>query len=204
MEGCLVIPEAQHRCYWCDGSALYQHYHDTEWGFPVVDDTRLFEKICLEGFQSGLSWLTILRKRENFRAAFHQFDLATVARFTEKDVARLLADAGIVRHRGKIEAAINNARCAEKLLESQASLAAYFWQFEPALSSRPQQLNAQTLKAMTQSKESVALSKDLKQRGWQFVGPTTMYAFMQAIGLVNDHEQGCYVRQAAEMARLKL
>ena len=201
MEGCLNITQAPYRCYWCDDSELYQRYHDTEWGFPVIDDTRLFEKICLEGFQSGLSWLTILRKRENFRAAFKQFDISSVARFTEKDVMRLLADVGIVRHQGKIEAAINNARCAEKLLESHSSLAAYFWQFEPHPNTRPQKLDAGTLKTMTQSKESVALSKDLKHKGWQFVGPTTIYAFMQAMGLVNDHEEACHVRQAALIAR---
>jgi DNA-3-methyladenine glycosylase I len=192
-----------HRCFWCDGSQIYQDYHDTEWGFPVVDDTRLFEKICLEGFQAGLSWLTILRKRENFRAAFYQFDIASVARFTEKDIARLLADAGIVRHRAKIEAAINNARCAEKILES-STLATYFWQFEPNPKSRPQLFDAATLKALTQTKESIALSKDLKQKGWQFVGPTTMYAFMQAMGLLNDHEQDCHVQQAALRARAEI
>ena len=204
MEGCLNLKAVPHRCYWCDDSELYQQYHDTEWGFPVIDDTRLFEKICLEGFQSGLSWLTILRKRENFRAAFKQFDISSVARFTEKDVMRLLADVGIVRHQGKIEAAINNARCAETLLESHSSLAAYFWQFEPDPQTRPHQLDIATLKGMTQSKESMALSKDLKQKGWQFVGPTTMYAFMQAMGLVNDHEQDCHVRQAALNARAGL
>ena len=204
MEGGLNITQTVHRCYWCDDSELYRHYHDTEWGFPVVDDTRLFEKICLEGFQSGLSWLTILRKRENFRAAFKQFDISSVARFTERDVRRLMADAGIVRHQGKIEAAINNARCAEQLLESHSSLAAYFWQFEPEPKTRPHQLDVATLKTMTQSKESLALSKDLKQRGWRFVGPTTMYAFIQAMGLVNDHEQGCHVRQLALAARANM
>lgn len=204
MEGSLNTSQAPRRCYWCDDSELYQQYHDTEWGFPVLDDTRLFEKICLEGFQSGLSWLTILRKRENFRAAFKQFDVSSVARFTEKDVTRLLADAGIVRHQGKIEAAINNARCAEKMLESHSSLAAYFWQFEPDPKSRSQSLDAATLKNLTQSKESLALSKDLKKRGWQFVGPTTMYAFMQAMGLVNDHEQNCHVRQIALEARANI
>jgi DNA-3-methyladenine glycosylase I len=204
MEGGLDITQTVHRCYWCDGSELYQQYHDTEWGFPVMDDTRLFEKVCLEGFQSGLSWLTILRKRENFRAAFKRFDISSVARFTEKDVRRLMADAGIVRHQGKIEAAINNARCAEKLLESHSSLATYLWQFEPEPKTRPHQLDAATLKTMMQSKESLALSKDLKQKGWQFVGPTTMYAFMQAMGLVNDHEQGCHVRQLALAARANI
>ena len=161
MEGCLNITQAPHRCYWCDDSELYQRYHDTEWGFPVVDDTLLFEKICLEGFQSGLSWLTILRKRENFRAAFNQFDISQVARFTEKDVTRLLADAGIVRHQGKIEAAINNARCAEKLLQSESSLATYFWRFEPQAASRPQVFDADTLKILTQSKEPIVTGKQI-------------------------------------------
>ena len=189
------------RCFWVDDSQIYRDYHDREWGFPVYNDTRLFEKICLEGFQSGLSWLTILRKRENFRAAFAGFDVAQVARFTDKDVERLLGDAGIVRHRGKIEAAINNARCAEKLLESERSLAAYFWKFEPSASSRPKRITRDTLRAMTQNAESVALSKDLKKRGWKFVGPTTMYAFMQAMGLVNDHLEGCGARAAALQMR---
>ncbi|MEY3650784.1 MAG: DNA-3-methyladenine glycosylase 1 [Pseudomonadota bacterium] len=192
------------RCFWCNDSQLYRDYHDIEWGFPVVDDTRLFEKICLEGFQSGLSWLTILRKRKNFRLAFNRFDIASVAQFTQKDIERLMADAGIVRHLGKIEAAINNARCAEKLLESESSLAAYFWRFEPEPNSRPQTFDVNTLKTLTQSKESIALSKDLKKRGWKFVGPTTMYAFMQAMGLVNDHEDGCHVREAALEARRQL
>ena len=189
------------RCFWVDGSQIYRDYHDTEWGFPVFNDTRLFEKICLEGFQSGLSWITILKKRENFRAAFAGFDIARVARFGEKDVERLVQDAGIIRHRGKIEAAINNARCAEQLLESENSLAAYFWKFEPSAASRPQTITRDTLRSMTQCAESVALSKDLKKRGWKFVGPTTMYAFMQAMGLVNDHEETCWVRQSALNAR---
>ena len=190
-----------HRCFWCNDTQIYRDYHDTEWGFPVLDDTRLFEKICLEGFQSGLSWLTILRKRENFRLAFNGFDIPSVARFTQKDVERLVMDAGIIRHRGKIEAAINNARCAETLLESESSLAAYFWRFEPEAASCPKVFDVASLKALTQSKESIDLSKDLKKRGWQFVGPTTMYAFMQAMGLVNDHEEVCHVREAAFEAR---
>lgn len=190
-----------HRCFWCNDSQIYRDYHDTEWGFPVIDDTRLFEKICLEGFQSGLSWFTILKKRENLRLAFKGFDIASVARFSEKDVERLVIDAGIIRHRGKIEAVINNAKCVEKLLESESSLATYFWRFEPEVSSRPQAFNVASLKTLTQSKESVALSKDLKKRGWKFVGPTTMYAFMQATGLVNDHEENCYVHHAALEAR---
>jgi DNA-3-methyladenine glycosylase I len=168
-----------------------------------VDDTCLFEKICLEGFQSGLSWITILRKRENFRAAFHQFDIPTVARLDDKDIERLMGDTGIVRHRGKIQAAINNARCAEKMLES-SSLASYFWQFEPSSKARTQKFDVASLKALKQSKESIALSKDLKKRGWQFVGPTTMYAFMQAMGLVNDHEEDCNVREVAFEARRRL
>ena len=192
------------RCFWVDESQIYRDYHDHEWGFPVVEDRRLFEKICLEGFQAGLSWITILKKRENFRAGFANFDMAQVARFGDADVARLLADAGIVRHRGKIEAAINNARCAEKLLESERSLAAYFWKFEPTPASRPKQIDRETLRGMGQSAESLALSKDLKKRGWKFVGPTTMYAFMQAMGLVNDHEDACFVRQAALKARKAL
>jgi DNA-3-methyladenine glycosylase I len=192
------------RCFWVDGSQIYRDYHDSEWGFPVSDDRRLFEKICLEGFQAGLSWITILKKRENFRAGFANFEMEKVARFGEKDTSRLLADAGIVRHRGKIEAAINNARCAEKLLESEKSLASYFWKFEPSAKSRPTRITRETLRSMTQSAESLALSKDLKQRGWKFVGPTTMYAFMQAMGLVNDHEETCFVRAAVLEARDKL
>ena len=192
------------RCFWCDGSQIYCDYHDHEWGFPVVDDTRLFEKMCLEGFQSGLSWLTILKKREGFRAAFQGFDVERVARFTESDVKRLLQDAAIVRHRGKIEAVIHNARCMSDLLDSEKSFASYLWKFEPSDASRPQRMTRESLRAMTQSPESVALSKDLKRRGFKFVGPTTMYALMQAMGLVNDHEEGCHVRQAALQARLAL
>ena len=163
----------------------------------MLDDTRLFEKICLEGFQSGLSWLTILRKRDHFRAAFKGFDIATVARFDDTDVARLVNDAGIVRHRGKIAAAINNAQCAERLLEKEPSLAAYFWRFEPTPASRPKAITEAVLRQMAQTPESVALSKDLKRQGWKFVGPTTMYAFMQAMGMVNDHQEGCHVRDLA-------
>jgi len=189
------------RCGWCGTLEDYCHYHDHEWGFPVDDDRRLFEKLCLEGFQSGLSWLTILRKRENFRLAFANFEIETVARFGERDIQRLLADAGIVRHRGKIEAAINNAQRACELLESEASLAAYFWRFEPHPSSRPKRITPEALRTMTTSLESVALSKDLKKRGWKFVGPTTMYALMQAMGLVNDHQEGCSTRDAVLKAR---
>ena len=195
------LSEQPTRCFWVDGSQIYRDYHDSEWGFPVYEDRRLFEKICLEGFQSGLSWITILKKRENFRIGFANFDMGKVARFGDKDIERLMKDAGIVRHRGKIEAAINNARCAEKLLESENSLAAYFWKFEPPPKSRPQRIIRETLGSMTQCAESVALSKDLKKRGWKFVGPTTMYAFMHAMGLVNDHEETCCVRAAALQAR---
>jgi DNA-3-methyladenine glycosylase I len=189
------------RCAWSGSDPLYVRYHDQEWGFPVADDRRLFEKICLEGFQSGLSWLTILRKRENFRAAFRAFDRERVARFGARDVARLLKDAGIVRHRGKIESTINNARKARELAREHSSLASFFWSFEPAASDRPKRLTWPVLTTMAQTPASIALSKDLKQRGWTFVGPTTAYAFMQAMGLVNDHLDGCAIQTQAEHAR---
>ncbi len=196
-----ATPAEVKRCAWCDGSDLYRHYHDHEWGFPVGDDKRLFEKVCLEGFQAGLSWITILRKREAFRAAFHGFDIARMAHMGEADVQRLLADPGIVRHRGKIEAAIHNAGCAQRLLETEDSLASYFWRFEPDASARPRRITRAELATLTQTSASEALSKDLKRRGWKFVGPTTMYAFLQAMGVVNDHEEGCHVREAALQAR---
>jgi len=192
------------RCAWCQGTPSYRHYHDHEWGFPVTDDRRLFEKICLEGFQSGLSWLTILNKRENFRRAFDQFDAERVARYTQSDIDRLLADAGIVRHRGKIESTINNAQRVLELRREFGSLAAYAWRHEPAAKTRPRHVTWAALKAMTTSAESVALSKDLKKRGWTFVGPTTVYAFMQAMGLVNDHVKGCSARESALSARTRL
>jgi DNA-3-methyladenine glycosylase I len=188
------------RCLWGDSPEIYRAYHDNEWGFPVRDDRRLFEKLCLEGFQAGLSWLTILRKRENFRAAFAGFDFEKVARFSERDVERLLGDAGIIRHRGKIEATINNAQRALELVEAEGSLASYVWRFEPEAASRPATLTWPALLEMAQTPESKALSKDLKRRGWRFVGPTTVYAFMQAMGLVNDHVEGCASRPAAERA----
>ncbi len=190
-------PDGKIRCAWCTSAPEYPAYHDTEWGFPVDDDIRLFEKICLEGFQSGLSWLTILRKRENFRSAFQGFDFSRVAKFGERDVERLLGDAGIIRHRGKIEAAINNAQRALEMVESEGSLAAYFWRHEPdpANLGKPQSVST--------SPESIALSKDLKKRGWKFVGPTTVYAFMQAMGLINDHAEGCFARPRAAAARKK-
>ncbi len=193
------------RCWWCgEDDELYRNYHDTEWGFPVTDDIRLFEKICLEGFQSGLSWITILRKRENFRAAFAGFDFHKVAHFTEEDVERLVQDAGIIRHRGKIEATINNAKRAIELQKEFGSLAAYFWHFEPTADQRPDQLNYETLSQIGQTDLSKQMSKDLKKRGWKFVGPTTCYAFMQAMGLVNDHLDGCFKREEVLNARAKL
>ena len=172
-------PDGKPRCGWCAAAPEFFAYHDNEWGFPVDDDRRLFEKLSLEGFQSGLSWRTILAKRENFRAAFHGFDFDRVARFGARDVARLLKDAGIVRHRGKIEAVINNARCAQDLVKREGSLAAFFWRYTDAK----------------------ALAKDLKKLGWTFVGETTVYAFMQAMGLVNDHAEACVIRAKVERAR---
>ena len=189
------------RCWWCGGDDLYRDYHDREWGRPVADDRRLFEKICLEGFQSGLSWLTILRKRENFRAAFDGFDFHTVASYGETDVERLLGDAGIIRHRGKIEATINNAVRAIELVQEAGSLAAFFWRYETPLENRPERLNRAALAGLAQTDMSRALSKDLKKRGWKFVGPTTCYAFMQAMGLVNDHLEGCTFRAEVEAER---
>lgn len=200
-EGLVKGEDGKRRCFWQRSGLDYQDYHDREWGRPVVDDIRLFEKICLEGFQSGLSWLTILRKRENFRRAFAGFDFNRVARFTERDVERLLSDAGIVRHRGKIESTINNAQRARDLVAEAGSLAAYFWRFEPNPKTRPKRFDRQMLNAMSTSPESVTLSKDLKKRGWSFVGPTTVYAFMQAMGLVNDHMTGCFCRAEAERER---
>ncbi len=191
------------RCFWAGSDPLYARYHDEEWGFPVADDRRLFEKICLEGFQSGLSWLTILRKRDNFRAAFRGFAFDAVARFGGRDVARLLKDAGIVRHRGKIESTLNNARRARELAEEEGSLAAYFWSFEPSPADRPKRLTWPILKAMAKTPASIALSRDLKKRGFTFVGPTTAHAFMQAMGLVNDHVEGCAVRELVEKARAR-
>ena len=192
------------RCWWCAATPEYRDYHDREWGFPVTDDRRLFEKICLEGFQSGLSWLTILRKRESFRAAFAGFDFEKVASFGEADIERLLADSGIVRHRGKIVSTLNNARRACELVEEKGSLRSYFWSFEPSPSRRPARIDAQTVATLNTSPESVALSKDLKKRGFTFVGPTTAYAFMQAMGLVNDHLESCHVRPASLLARQTL
>jgi DNA-3-methyladenine glycosylase I len=199
--GLFAAEDGRPRCFWCAASPAYRHYHDTEWGFPVDDDRRLFEKLCLEGFQSGLSWLTILNKREAFRKAFADFDAKKVARFGEHDVARLLGDAGIVRHRGKIESTINNARRVLELREEFGSLAAYAWRFEPRPGGRPKRMTLAALKKLGSSPESTAMSKDLKKRGWSFVGPTTVYAFMQAMGLVNDHLPGCDAREPCERER---
>jgi DNA-3-methyladenine glycosylase I len=188
-------PDGKPRCRWCGAVPELLSYHDTEWGVPVADDWRLFEKLSLEGFQSGLSWRTILAKRENFRAAFHDFDFDRIARFTENDVERLLKDTGIIRHRGKIEAVVNNARRARELFGREGSLAAFIWRFEPDPS---QVAEPQTV---TTSAEAVALSKDLKKLGWKFVGPTTVYAFMQSMGLINDHVEECVMRGEVERAR---
>ena len=190
-------PDGKARCRWCNAAPEFLAYHDKEWGFPVNDDYRLFEKICLEGFQSGLSWRTILAKRENFRKAFDDFDFNKIAKFGKRDLNRLLKDEGIVRHRGKIEAVINNAKRAQELVKQEGSLAAYFWRHEPALKDLGKPQTAST------SEASIALSKDLKRRGWKFVGPTTAYAFMQAMGLINDHVTGCVTRAKVEQARKK-
>ena len=190
-----------HRCAWCQVTPFYRRYHDTEWGFPVADEHRLFEKICLEGFQAGLSWLTILNKRENFRSAFANFDAEKIAHFNDDDVKRLMGDVGIVRHTGKIASVINNAKRVIELRREFGLLGAYVWKMEPEDSNRPPRITLEAVKALPISAASVALSKDLKKRGWTFVGPTTMYAFMQAMGLVNDHLEGCASRQAALQAR---
>ncbi|MFC1664173.1 DNA-3-methyladenine glycosylase I [Pseudomonadota bacterium] len=183
------------RCKWCDAAPEFLDYHDTEWGFPVSDDRRLFEKLCLEGFQSGLSWRTILTKRENFRSAFHNFDFDKISKFTQRDISSLLNDQGIVRHRGKIEAVINNAKRAKELVKKEGSLAAFFWCYEPDPTklAKPQPVST--------SAESILLSKDLKKLGWKFVGPTTAYAFMQAMGVINDHVADCVIRKKVERAR---
>ena len=183
------------RCRWCGAAPEFLGYHDTEWGFPVSDDHRLFEKLSLESFQSGLSWRTILAKRENFRAAFHDFDFDRIARFTQRDIDRLLKDKGIVRHRGKIEAVINNARRAQELIKQEGSLAIFIWRYEPDAKKLAKPQTAST------SAESIALSKDLKKQGWKFVGPTTVYAFMEAMGLINDHVEDCVIRAKVERAR---
>ncbi len=198
-DGVAVGEDGVARCWWADSAPEYRAYHDTEWGFPVSDDVRLFEKLSLEGFQAGLSWLTILRKREAFRRAFAGFDFRVVARFGKEDVTRLMGDAAIVRHRGKIEAVINNASRAVGLVESEGSLGHYLWTFEP--DAPGEALDRAGLAERSVTLESRALAGDLKRRGWRFVGPTTVYAFMQAMGLVNDHLTGCFARAAVERAR---
>lgn len=195
MSDSFVGPDGLHRCRWCASTPEYLAYHDHEWGMPVSDDVRLFEKICLEGFQSGLSWRTILIKRDNFRRAFLGFDFNKLTRFDDVDVVRLLQDEGIVRHRGKIEAVIHNAARAQELVAEAGSLAAFFWRFEPQTTGQPEPQTVST------TPESTALSKELKRRGWKFVGPTTVYAFMQAMGMVNDHARDCAIRIQAEQAR---
>lgn len=195
MNTTIVGPDGQSRCSWCGAAPEFLDYHDIEWGFPVSDDYRLFEKLCLEGFQSGLSWRTILSKRDNFRAAFHNFDFNKIAGFTQHDIDRLLKNEGIVRHRGKIEAVINNARKARELVDREGSLAAFIWRYEP---DKKQTMEPQTAST---SAESTALSKNLKKMGWKFVGPTTVYAFMQAMGLINDHVAHCVIRNKVERAR---
>lgn len=201
--GLVEGPDGSLRCFWAGAHADYVEYHDHEWGFPVGDDRKLFEKICLEGFQSGLSWLTILRKRENFRDAFDGFEIDRVAAYNRRDVERLLGNRGIVRHRGKIEAAINNARRAREMAARHGSLAAFFWQWEPGEESRPDRIDHPTLLTLTRSAESVAMARELKRQGWRFVGPTTAYAFMQAMGLVNDHIEGCCSRAQVEASRAR-
>lgn len=195
MSAVYVAPDGQPRCGWCGATPDFLPYHDNEWGYPVKDDRRLFEKLCLESFQSGLSWRTILAKRENFRLAFEQFDFDKVSRFTVSDVERLLGNEGIVRHRGKIEAVINNARRAREMVEQEGALATFFWRYEPAPDALHEPQTAST------SAASVACSKELKKRGWKFVGPTTVYAFMQAMGLINDHIESCVFREPVERAR---
>lgn len=197
MSATIPGPDGRPRCRWCAAAPEFFAYHDAEWGFPVGEDRRLFEKLALEGFQSGLSWRTILAKRENFRAAFHNFDFQRIARYTARDVERLLGNAGIVRHRGKIEAVINNAQRMPALLDEFGSLAAFMWKHEPDPASLPPPQSATT------SAESIALSKALKKRGWAFVGPTTLYAFMQAMGLINDHAADCVTRAEVDAARAR-
>ncbi len=197
MSSTVVGADGKPRCRWCAAAPEFFDYHDKEWGYPVNDDIRLFEKLCLESFQSGLSWRTILAKRENFREAFHGFDFEKMAKFKEKDIERLLKDEGIVRHRGKIKAVINNAQRAIELVKEEGSLAAYFWSFEPDKNDQVEPQSAST------SNESVALAKALKKKGWKFVGPTTVYAFLQAMGLINDHVEGCIIRSKVESTRDK-
>ncbi len=201
LTGVIAGQDGVPRCWWCVGDPLYQRYHDREWGRPVKNDRYLFEKICLEGFQSGLSWLTILRKRENFRKAFKGFDIDAVGRFNARSVSALLRDPGIVRNRAKIESTINNARRCAALVDEFGSLAAYVWSFEPPTRSRPRRLDRKALLELPISEQAKAMSKDLKRRGWSFVGPTTLYAFMEAVGMVNDHLSQCHFHDEVEELR---
>jgi len=200
-DGLIVGNDEKPRCWWPSDDAEYIRYHDEEWGMPVKDDIRLFEKICLEGFQAGLSWITILRKRDNFRVAFDGFDFNIVKNYTDADIERLVKDAGIIRHRGKIKSVINNANQVLKIIDEFGSFAIYIWQFEQPEETRPQKCDYETLSQITTSLESTALSKNLKKRGFSFVGPTTCYAFMQSMGMVNDHVEGCHCREKVENAR---
>lgn len=200
-EGLLREADGRCSCRWHGGIPEYVDYHHREWGRPTADETRLFEKICLEGFQSGLSWITILRKREAFRRGFAGFDAERVAEFGPADVERLVGDAGIVRHRGKIESVINNARRMLEMRVAEGSLAAFVWRHEPTPADRPPRLDLATLMSMPRTEESTALSKALRKRGWSFVGPTTIYAFMQAVGIVDDHIEGCWCRAECEAER---
>lgn len=200
-DGLITGEDGRPRCFWHGNRDDYRAYHDNEWGRPVDNDIRLFEKICLEGFQSGLSWLTILRKRDNFRRAFAGFDFEKLAGFGQADIDRLLFDEGIVRHRGKIASTINNARRAVEMAEAEGSLAAWFWKFEPTADERPQTIDYATLRSLGSTETSTRISRELKKRGWSFVGPTTVYAFMQAMGMVNDHIEGCCIRGECEAAR---
>lgn len=196
-----LAPDGAPRCFWASGPDQMLRYHDDEWGMPVDDDVRLLEKLCLEGFQSGLSWRTILLKRDNFRLAFDGFDPRRVARYGPADVERLLGDAGIVRHRQKIEAAIANAQATLRVQETEGSLAALVWRFEPSSAERPRRITKKALMAMSKTDASKALARELKRRGFRFVGPTTAYAFMQAMGMVDDHQHGCVIRERVEAAR---
>lgn len=201
VDGLIVGADSKCRCWWHGSDPEYLKYHDTEWGYPVEDDRHLFEKICLEGFQAGLSWLTILRKRNNFRNAFDNFDYKKIMKYDEAKIEELLQDAGIIRHRGKIEATINNAHRALEMIKEHGSLAAFFWRYEPSKEQRPQKFDYDTLGPLGLTDVSKKMSKDLKKLGWKFVGPTTCYAFMQSMGIVNDHLDGCYCRGISEEKR---
>lgn len=190
-----VGPDGLFRCHWACESPELLEYHDVEWGYPVHSEIALFEKLSLEGFQAGLSWRTILHKRPHFRTAFHRFDFNEIVHFTERDVERLLQNVGIIRHRGKIEALINNAKCVQKLVQREGSFGSFIWRYEPDAGTLP------ALPTISRSPESLSLSKELKRQGWKFVGPTTVYAFMQSVGLVNDHKEGCVIRPKVERAR---